>query len=128
MNTTTPGMRAYQLCASHRSTGAFRAISATTGFSDPEGNGLERYRAIAAETARTDKKICLNSIGLYISRLQAFPQGSLWRERPPIGGRPCTPGVQLETGARDARATKRWGRSRHSLPSGSALKRARNLT
>ena len=77
MNTATPGMRAYQPCASHRSTGAFRAISATTGFSDPEGNGLEIYRAIAAETARTDKKICLNFMGLYISRLQAFPQGSL---------------------------------------------------
>ena len=44
----------------------------TTGFSDPEGNGLEIYRAIAAETARTDKNICLNFMGLYISRLQAF--------------------------------------------------------
>ena len=41
ITTMTPGMAAYQPCASQRSTGASRAISATTGFSDPAGNGLE---------------------------------------------------------------------------------------
>ena len=77
MNTTTPGMAAYQPCITHRSTGAFRAISATTGFSEPAGNGLEKYRPAEAAAARTNKTICLNLISLYISRLQAFPQGSL---------------------------------------------------
>ena len=77
------------------------------------GNGLEIYRAIAAETARTNKNICLNFIGLYISRLQAFLQGSLWRERPPIWGASMYPrSAQLETGGQGRTSPKKVG----SLP------------
>ena len=57
MNTTVPGMAAYQPCISHKSMGASRAISATTGFSDPGGNGLKTYRPVEAATAKTNRTI-----------------------------------------------------------------------
>ena len=57
INVMTPGMAAYQPCISHKSMGASRAISATTGFSDPGGNGLHTYRPVEAATARTNRTI-----------------------------------------------------------------------
>ena len=42
----TPGIAIYQPCISYRSAGAFRAMSATTGSSDPAGKGAAFQEAI----------------------------------------------------------------------------------
>ena len=44
MNTTTPGMAAYQPCITHRSTGAFRAISAHDGILRAGRKRARKYR------------------------------------------------------------------------------------